>query len=200
MCWLHDAAQLWSYPTFLLVPLMVLAGIECFAGYYAWRFLLGVNGAILGLVAGAMLSLLSGAPVLIVLGAIGGAVAGAVLFAQCVPFGSFVFAFGSATSLTTLLAEFAGVPDHRGILLGIAAGVAAAVAVVSKCRLVIIAIAAVAGAQQLASAWHAYHFPGGSSPMPGEIDGSESAAFVALTAIGLLLQYATSPAPMKRPV
>ena len=61
MCWLQQSGQLWSYPTFVLIPLMVIGGIECFAGYRALRFLLGLNGAILGFAAGAALGMLSGA-------------------------------------------------------------------------------------------------------------------------------------------
>ena len=198
MCWLHQSAQLWTYPTFLLVPLMGLALVECFAGYRAWRFLLGANGAILGFVGGAMVAVMSGSPVLVLVGAVGGAVAGAYVLATIAPLGSFVFAFGTATSLTMLLAELAGAPHYYAMPLGMAAGLAAAVAALTSCRRMMIAIAAIAGAQQLASAWNAYHFPYGSIPTPGQISGSELSAFVTLTALGLLLQYATSPAPKAR--
>jgi hypothetical protein len=103
MCWLQQSAQLWHYPTFLLVPLMVIACIECFAGYRAWRFLIGFNGAVLGFVGGAVLCVMAGAPMLVLVGAFVGTVAGAVLFAWVVPLGSFVFVLGSVVSLTMLL-------------------------------------------------------------------------------------------------
>src|SRR5580765_2166008 len=102
MCWLQQSGQLWSYPTFLLVPLMVIGAVECFAGYRAWRFLLGLNGAVLGFAAGAVLCMLLGAPMLILIGAVGGGVAGALLFAGLAPLGTFIFAFGSMASLTIL--------------------------------------------------------------------------------------------------
>jgi hypothetical protein len=191
MCWLHHSARLWSYPTFLLLPLMSLACIECFAGYRAWRFLLGVNGAVLGFVGGALLSVLLGSPMLIFFTAIAGAVAGAFLFAGVVPVGSFVFAFGSAASLTMLLAQIAGAPASCIMPLAATAGLAGALAALAGCRPFMIALAAVAGAQQLASAWRAYHMSYGSLPLPNDVTSSESAAFIALTAIGLLLQFST---------
>jgi hypothetical protein len=197
MCWLQQSAQLWSYPTFLLVPLMVVAGIECFLGYRAWRFLLGVNGAVLGFIVGVMVAMTSGAPMLVLVGAVGGAVAGGVLFAAVLPVGSFVFAFGSAASLTILLARIAGAPPYCIMTGAFVAGVAGAVAVLAVGRPFMISIAAVAGAQQLASAWRAYHVPYGGFPLPDEVTMSESAAFIALAAMGLLLQFATSPAVRK---
>src|ERR1700758_3032560 len=103
MCWLQQSSQLWHYPTFLLFPLLLIASIECFAGYHAWRLLLGINGAVLGFVAGACLSVLLGNPVLLVVGAFGGAAVGAALFSLVVPLGSVVFAFATAASLTILL-------------------------------------------------------------------------------------------------
>jgi hypothetical protein len=189
MCWLQHSAQLWSYPTFLLVPLMVVACIECFIGYRAWRFLLGVNGAVLGFIAGVMISMLLGASLLVLLGAIAGAVAGAFLFAGVVRLGSFFFAFGSVASLTILLAHLAGLPGHCIMPLAAATGLAGAVAAVAACRRFMISIAAVAGAQQIASAWCAYHVPYGAVPLPDDVTMPESAAFIALAAAGLLLQF-----------
>jgi len=195
MCWLQQSAQLWSWPTFLLVPLMILAFIECFAGYYAWRFLLGVNGAVLGFITGVTLSMMLGAPLLVFIGALAGAIVGAVLFAGVARLGSFVFAFGSTASLTMLLARFAGIPPQLVAPLAAAAGFAGALAAVAIGRPFMISIAAVAGAQQIASAWRAYRIPCGESPLPDDVTGPESVSFIALAALGLLLQFATSRHP-----
>ena len=192
MCWLQQSAQLWSYPTFLLIPLMLLACIECFAGYRAWRFLLAVNGAVLGFVGGAVVAVLCGAPMLVLIGAVAGAVAGGLLFAGLVPLGSFVFAFGSAASLTILLARLSGLPPYCITPLAAAAGIAAGLAALAVWRPFMITIAAVAGAQQLASAWYAHHVPYDSSPLPDSIAPSELAAFIALAASGLLIQFFTT--------
>ena len=190
MCWLQQSAQLWSYPTFLLVPLMVIGCIECFAGYRAWRFLLGLNGAVLGFVAGAMLSMLLGAPILMLVGAVAGAVGGAALFVGIAPLGTFIFAFGSMASLTILLAQIGGAPPRWIMPLAGAAGVAGAAAALAGCRPFMIAIAAVAGAQQIAGAWRAHDLPRGTLPLPDAVTPSEAAAFIVLAAAGLLLQFA----------
>ena len=191
MCWLQQSAQLWSYPTFLLVPLIVIACIECFAGYRAWRFLLVLNGAVLGFIGGAMLAVFSGAAMMLLIGAVAGAIAGGFLFACAVRLGSFVFAFGSVTSLTMILAHGARVPSEYVLPMAGAAGLAGALAATASCRPFMIAVAAIAGAQQVASAWHAYRVPYGSPPLAQDA-ASEPAVFIALAAIGLLVQCATS--------
>jgi hypothetical protein len=190
MCWLQQSAQLWSLPTFLLVPLMVIGAIECFAGYRAWRFLLGMNGAVVGVFAGAALCMMLGAPLLILIGAVGGGIAGAFLFARVVPLGSFVFTFGSLASLTILLANTAGAPPHWIIPVAAAFALAGAVAAVAGCRLLMIALAAVAGAQQVASAWRAHQLPSGALPLPDAVTSPEAVVFIALAIAGLLVQFA----------
>ena len=190
MCWLLQSAQLWYYPTFLLVPLMLLAGVECFAGYRAWRFLLGVNGAVLGFLTGALVGVLLG-PMVGLLTALGGAIAGAALFARIVPLGSFVFALGSVASLTAFMALVLRAPAWCIVPLSATAGLAGAIAAVAVCRRFMITIAAIAGAQQLASAWCAYSLPYDSIPVSGEPAASELIAFVALAAAGILLQFIT---------
>src|SRR5678815_5380970 len=112
MCWLQQSAQLWSCPTFLLIPLMGIAAVECFVGFRAWRFLLAVNGIVLGFIAGASITMLLGAPMLVLIGALAGGIAGAFVFASVVPLGSTVFAFGSSASLALVLCRIAGVPSH----------------------------------------------------------------------------------------
>jgi hypothetical protein len=194
MCWLHQSAQLWTYPSFLLVPLMILGCIECFAGYRAWRFLLGVNGAVLGFAAGAMLGVTSGTVALVVIGALGGALMGAGLFAGIVPVGSCVFAFASAASLTSLVGHIAGSPVHLMVPIAVAAGLGGALAAILACRPFMIVLAAVAGAQQLASAWCAYYAPYDRAPLTDELTFSEFAGFMTLAAVGMLLQFSTSPA------
>lgn len=189
MCWLFQSAQFWSYPTFLLVPLMVVGGIECFFGYRAWRFLLGVNGAVVGIVAGAMLCMLLGAPLFILGGALGGGVAGAALFAKVRPLGTFIFAFGSTASLAMLLAHLVTAPPRVIVPLGLAAGLTGAAAALGGCRTFMISIAAIAGAQQIASAGRAYQLPRGSLPAPDFVTPSESMAFIGLACAGLLLQF-----------
>jgi hypothetical protein len=190
MCWLQQSAQLWSYPTFVLVPLMVVGTIECFAGYRAWRFLLGLNGAVLGFVAGAMVSLLLGSPILVLVGGIGGGIAGAILFAGVAPVGTFIFTFGSIASLTILLAHIAGTPSRWIMPLAAGAGLAAATLALNRCRYLMIAVAAIAGAQQIASAWRAHQLPHGALPLPEIVTQSEAVAFIALAAVGLLVQFA----------
>lgn len=192
MCWLQHSAQLWSYPTFLLFPLAFIAAIECFAGYHAWRFLIGLNGGILGLAAGGMLGMVLGNSTLVLLGALVGAAAGGFLFAAIVPLGSFVFTLGSAASLAILLGEIIHIPLYWLMPAAIVGGLAAGIAALAACRPVMIAVAAVAGAQQMAGAWCAYHLPYDTTPLPDVIDPSELAAFLALTAAGLLIQFATS--------
>ena len=190
MCWLQQSGQLWSYPTFLLIPLMVIGAIECFAGYRAWRFLLGVNGAVLGFAAGAVFSMLLGAPMLVLICAVGGGVAGGILFARVAPLGTFIFAFGSMASLTLLLTHIVGAPQRWIMPLAAAAGLAGAIAALTACRPFMVAIAAVAGAQQIASAWRAHQLPRGVLPLTDAMTVSESTAFVALATAGLLLQFA----------
>jgi hypothetical protein len=194
MCWLQQSAQLWWYPTFLLIPLMALACVECFAGYHAWRFLIAVNGAMLGCVAAAMLGALTGSPSMILFGGLVGAVAGGLLFVSYVPLGSVVFAFASATSLIVLLTHVVGVPPPWTVPLAVAAGLAGALGALAVSRPCMIVIASVAGAQQIASAWCAYHMPYDVVPIPNVVDSSESAAFIALAAAGLLVQFMTSRA------
>jgi hypothetical protein len=192
MCWLQQSAQLWSYPTFLLIPLMGLAAVECFAGYRAWRFLLGANGAVLGFVGGASLAMLLGAPMLVVIGALAGGVAGAVLFTRVVPLGSIVFAFGSTASLVLVLARIAASPAHMVVPLAALAGSAGAIAALARYRRFMISITSVAGAQQFATAWYVYHLSYDSPPMPDLMAPSESLAFIGLAALGLLLQFASA--------
>jgi hypothetical protein len=173
--------------------MMVIGVIECFAGYRGWRFLLGVNGAVFGSVAGAMLCMLLGAPIMILIGLLGGGVAGAALFAGIAPLGSFVFAFVSMFSLTIFLAHIAAAPPHLIMPLAVAGGLACAVAALAACRPFMIAIAAVAGAQQISSAWRAHHLPRGALPLPDLVTPSETALFIALAAAGLLVQFVQKP-------
>ena len=191
MCWLQQSTQLWYYPTFLLYPLLVIACIECFAGYRAWRFLIGLNGGVLGFVVGAVLCMLLGVPMLVLLGAIAGAIAGVALFVGIVPLGSFVFSLGSAASLAIHLCRIGGIPVHWFMPIAASAGLAGAVAAQFVPRPAMIAIAAVAGAQQIAAAWHAYYLPGNSAPLQDVVVPSELAAFIILAAAGLLIQFAT---------
>ncbi len=193
MCWLQLSAQLWHYPTFLLPPLMMIGCIECFAGYRAWRFLIGLNGGVLGFVAGAVLCMLLGAPMLVLVGAFVGGVAGALLFAGVVPVGSFVVVLGSIVSLAMILGRVAGLPPHCVMPLAAVSGLAGAVAAASVCRPVVISVAAVAGAQQIASAWCAYCLPSDRISLPGAFDRNEWAAFLILAAVGMLVQFATAP-------
>ena len=192
MCWLQQSAQLWYCPTFLLYPLLVIAGIECFAGYYAWRFLIGVNGAVLGFVAGAVVGMMLGNPMLALLGAFAGAVGGAALFIGILPLGSFVFAFGSAASLAVLLGRVAGLPAVCYVLIAAIGGVACGLWALSAGRPAIIVLAAIAGAQQIAGVWQAYWLPVDSTPLPDVMAGSEWMIFLALAAAGLFIQFATS--------
>ena len=194
MCWLCQSAQLWYFPSFLLVPLMLVAGLECFAGYYTWRFLIGLNGAVIGFVAGAMLGMLLGPPMLVLLGAIAGALGGAALFYRVVPLGSFVFTFSSAGSLAIILGRAAFIPANWLMLVAVGTGLTSAIVVLTGRRAVMIVIAAIAGAQQIAGAWRAYFLPGDCVPLPHVIPPSEWAGFVTLAAVGLMVQFATSRA------
>jgi hypothetical protein len=196
MCWLQPSAQLWHLPTFLLWPLLLIACLECFAGYHAWRLLLGVSGAALGLVLGALVSIWMGATLLVLLGALAGALAGAFFFAGIPPLGSSVFAFGSVASFLILLGRVAGFPSHFYLPVALAAGLGGIVAVLTLRRPARITLAAVAGAQQIAAAWSAYHLPASSNPCPETLIPTEWLLFCILAAIGLLVQFATSrPAP-----
>ena len=195
MCWLYQSAQLWHFPSFLLLPLMIVASIECFAGYLAWRFLLGLNGAVLGFVAGAMLCVLLGLSTLMLFGAVAGALVGAALLVIVVPLGSFVFAFGSAASLALLLGRTVWVPAQWLMPVAVSTGLVSAVAVLAGRRPVMITLAAVAGAQQTAGAWRAYFLPCDCPPVADTITASEWAGFITLTVAGLLVQLATSRRP-----
>jgi hypothetical protein len=190
VCWLLESAQLWSYPTFLLAPLMVVACIECVAGVSAWRFLLGLNGVVLGFVGGAILAVFCGAPAMLFIAAFAGAVAGGFLFAGAVRMGSFVFAFGSATSLTMILARGSAVPPNSVFPLAAAAGLAGAIAAAAGRSPFIIALTALAGAQQAVTAWHAYLLPAGSAPPTTHVP-SDPAAVIALAASGALVKSGT---------
>lgn len=192
MCWLQQSAQLWHYPTFLLYPLLVIACIECFAGYRAWRFLIGFSGGVLGFVTGVVLCMLLGVPMLVLLGACAGAVTGVALFAGVVPLGSFVFILGSIASSVILFGRVVGAPPHPVMAIAAVAGLAGAVAAIAFCRPAIITVAAVAGAQQITSVWHAYSLPCDSIPSPDVVDPSEWSAFIVLATAGLLIQFATS--------
>lgn len=189
MCWLVQSAQLWHAPTFLLIPLMIIGGIECFAGYHAWRFLLGLNGAVLGFVVGSVLCTLLGAPLWVVAGALVGSAAGAALLAIVVPLGSAVFAFGSVASLVLLLGRLAGIDLRWPLAVGLVLGGVAAVLASARHRPVMITIAAVAGAQQVASAWRARSLPPDVPPLPDVVSASEMMLFAALAAAGLLIQF-----------
>jgi hypothetical protein len=193
MCWLQQSTQLWSLPTFLLVPLMVMGAIECLIGYRAWRFLLAVNGTALGIVAGAMICMLLQAPMLILIGVFVGGFAGAMLFVRVARLGTFIFALGSTASLTVFLAHVAAAPPHVIAPISALTGLAGAIAATARCRCFMIGLAAVAGAQQVASAWRAHQIPPDGLPLPEVITGPESAIFLAFAAAGLLLQLLTSP-------
>lgn len=194
MCWLQLSAQLWHYPTFLLPPLMAIACIECFAGYRAWRFLIGLNGGALGFVAGTVLCVLLDVPMLVLVGAFGGAFAGVLLFAWVLPLGSFVVVLGSLTSLVIVLGRMAGFPPHYVMPLAVLAGLVGAVAAIGVCRPVVTIVAAIAGAQQIASAWCAYYcLPSDRIPLPDVVDPTEWTAFITLATIGMLVQFATPP-------
>ena len=192
MCWLLQSAQLWHLPTFLLYPLLLLAALECFAGYHAWRFLLGFNGALVGLAGGLMCGMLVGVWPLVLLGMLIGALAGGYFFVSLVPLGSTVFAFGSVASFLILLGRLAGFPSAGCFPIALAAGIAAAVAVLLVRRPVMITVAALAGAQQITAAWSAYHLPAGTIPCPDLVTPTEWLLFAALAATGLLIQFATS--------
>jgi hypothetical protein len=193
MCWLHQSAELWHYPTFLLWPLLLVACVECFAGYHAWRFLLGLNGALLGFLAGLLICVWTGSPVLAVLGALAAAAAGAVLFATCLPLGTSVVAFGSAASFAILVGHALALPSALFLSLAGVAGIVVAVAVWKFGRPVLIAIAAAAGAQQIVAAWSACHLPADLIPVSNTLVPSEWAITAALAALGLLIQFATTP-------
>jgi hypothetical protein len=190
MCWLQQSTQLWYWPTFLLIPLSILALVECFAGSWAWRFLLGLNGAVFGFVTGALLCAMFGAPMLAIVGALAGAVAGAALFAGNAKIGGFIFAFGSGASLTMVVAHSIGTGGTEIMFFSGCTGLAAAVASLKVWRPAITVITAVAGAHQVASAWRAYHFPRDSVPMLNATDMPELIAFLALAVAGLLVQFA----------
>jgi hypothetical protein len=192
MCWLHQSAELWHYPTFLLWPLLLVACIECFAGYHAWRFLLGLNGALLGFMCGAMVCMMLDASLLVLLGAFVGAGAGAVFFAGIVPLGSAVFAFGSVASFTILAGRAVGLPSACYLAIAAVAGIVVATAALKLGRPVMIAVAAVAGAQQIVAAWSAYRLPADSIPLPDTWIPSEWELLLALAFVGLLIQSATS--------
>jgi hypothetical protein len=200
MCWLQQSAELWRYPTFLLWPLLLIACIECFAGYHAWRFLLGVNGTVLGFIAGAFLGVLTTMPLLMLLFALAGAVAGAALFANMVPLGSVVFAFGSTASLVILIGRIAGCPQGLHVSLALFAGILAAIATLTIRRPVMIVLAAIAGAQQIAVAWTAWRLPPDAIPLFNCVSPAEWKLFLVLAPLGLLIQFVTSrpssfPAP-----
>ncbi|GEM_PF-6514030 len=195
MCWLQQSVQLWYYPTFLLYPLVVIACVECFAGYHAWRFLIGLNGGIIGFVVGAVACLMLSIPLLSPLAAFAGVIAGVALFAGIVPVGSCVFAWGSVTSLTLLLGRFGGVPVNWLYPVAAAAGTAGAFAAMTVRRPAMIALTAVAGAHQIVSAWHARSFSSDSIPLPDVNDPAEWAAVIVLAAAGLLIQFTTSRTP-----
>ena len=200
MCWLQQSAQLWHCPTFLLPPLILLACIECFAGYRAWRFLLGFNGYILGFVAGALLcAQLGGSPVLLLAGAFVGGFIGAASFAMIAPLGSFVFIACSLASLAVIFLRAAGMPPHWVALIAASAALSTAVAVRAFCRLATIIVAAIGGAQQIASAWCAYQLPADQVPVPDIMDPVEWSAFLALAAAGLIVQFATCREPRAEP-
>jgi len=192
MFWLHPSAALWHYPTFLLPPLMVIGIIECFAGYHAWRFLLGLNGAVVGFIGGAMVCVLTGNPILLLVGAVVGAIVGAALFSGIVPVGSTVFAFGSLASLTIILGSMMAFPEGWRFPVAAVAGIGGAIAVLTARRPAMISIAAVAGAQQIASAWSAYWLPSNLIPVPDAVIPSEWTAFLLLSAAGLVIQFAMS--------
>ena len=195
MCWLQQSVQLWFYPTFLLWPLIVIACVECFAGYHAWRLLIGLNGAIIGLVIGVMLCLLAGMPLLSPLGAFAGVIAGAALFAGIPPLGGWVFAWGSVTSLTLLLGRLGAVPVNWLYPIAASAGAAGAFAAMIMRRPAMIALTAVAGAQQMVAAWHARSFTSDAIPLPDDGDPTEWAAVIVLAAAGLLVQFTISRTP-----
>jgi hypothetical protein len=190
MCWLQESTQLWSYPTFLLIPLMIIGGVECFIGCRAWRLLLGLNGAVLGFVGGAMFAAFVGVPLLIFVGALSGAVAGATLFSRANHVGGFVFVFGSMFSLTLLLAHLADAPPRMLMSLASAAGLAGGLAALTAWRPWLIAVTSVAGAQQIASAWRAHELVAETMPSQEAITASELSVFLALAAAGLILQFA----------
>jgi hypothetical protein len=195
MFWVQQSAQLWHYPVFLLPPLLILACIECFAGYRAWQFLIGVNGAILGFVCGAVICMLLGVPLLVLLGAVAGAFAGIALFLGVTPLGSFVFAFGSAASLAILVARIIGISSNWMMPIAVVAGLTGAVGVLAGRKPVMIVIAAIAGAQQIVSGWGAYFAPWDSVPVSGVVTPSEWVVFIILSSIGLCIQFATFRRP-----
>jgi len=192
MCWLLQSAELWHCPTFLLYPLALVAGIECFAGYHAWRFLLGFNGAIFGFIIGVVFSTLLGSWVFVLLGALVGAVAGAFFFASIVPLGSTVFVFTSMTSFMILVGRIGGWHREWYLPVAVITGIAMAVGALTVRRPVIITLAAAAGAQQIAAAWSAYHLPCDTVPCPDRLIPTEWWLFAVLAAGGLLVQWATS--------
>ena len=192
MCWLQQSAELWNYPTFLLYPLALVACVECFAGFHAWRLLLGLNGAVLGFLAGALVSMLLGASLLVLLGGLVGAMAGAYLFASMASMGSAVLAFSSVASFGILLGRIVGMPWAWYMPLAVIAGIAALVAVLMVPRLMIMTLAAVAGAQQIAAAWSALHLPYNAKPCPDTVIPAEWCLFLVLAAGGLIVQMATT--------
>jgi len=191
MCWLQQSAQLWYYPTFLLYPLAVIAIVECFAGYYAWRFLVGLNGAIAGFIGGAMLGAIVGGAMLALVGALLGALAGVALFAGIAPVGNFIFAFATVASFSIFLGRVTNLAPPPIMALAVIFGVGSALLAIALCRPAMIVIASLAGAQQIASAYSAYRLPYDLLPTPDILAPSELVAFLTLAVLGLSTQFAT---------
>ena len=191
MCWLQQSAQLWYYPSFLLIILAAVAAIECFAGFCAWRFLIGLNGAVLGFIGGAIFGAMFGTPMMMLAGALAGAIAGAALFAGIVQVGTFVVASGSTASMTMLLTHLLHMPGRWALPLAAVAGLWGGVAALVCGRPVIIAIAAIAGAQQLHCACSTFLLPGDVIPIPDVMGSRDFVSILGLALAGLVVQLAT---------
>ncbi|MEI8196702.1 MAG: hypothetical protein WCI73_12460 [Phycisphaerae bacterium] len=200
MCWLFSTTDLWRYPRGVLLVLAVLALVECFAGFRAWRFLLGLNGAILGFCAGVFLGLATQSPILLPIVALAGLAGGASLFAMVEPVGMFVFAACTGISLACIWGGATHIPLAVVFPLAAVAGLLAALACGAVGRGVILILTAIAGAQQISNVAAAYLW---SVDAPGNLRGMvglrEVGIFVVLAGAGLAVQYFTAGPKTKTP-
>jgi hypothetical protein len=196
MCWLQNAADLRHLPHFLLMFLALPGLVECFAGFRAWRFLLGLNGVLVGVPAGFFLGLfLLHDPAMALVAVALGAIGGAVIFATVMPVGTFIVAGISGFSFTLSVATLIHVPANTlvsGLALGI--GLAAAGIALLALRPAIIVLSILAGAYQLAGVAAAYLYPSETMEARAMVP-TQIAVFVVLAAGGLVTQWATNRNP-----
>jgi hypothetical protein len=202
VCWLQTAEHLRNYPHFLLAIMAIVGLLECFAGYRAWKFLLGLNGAVAGLFLGALASLLIH-PLLAPLGAIAGISTLTVICATVEPVGTFFFTAATGVSLMVVGHQLGLCPPDIMAPLAFAAGLLSWLAVRVLGRRATIALTATAGAQQLVSlagayarSFEAYQ----AEPGPSALSNGEGLALILLIGAGLLLQLLTTrDAPAQLP-